>query len=405
MSVPGLPITVKKFGGTSVGTLERIESVADRIVADKKEGESPVVIVSAMAGETNRLVGMAQEIHPQHRGAAYDMLLASGEQVSVSLLAMALEKRGVKCTPYLAYQLGILTDNQHAQARIRHIRTEKILEQVQAGTVPVVAGFQGVTAEEQLTTLGRGGSDTTAVALAAALNLSSCEIFTDVPAICSADPRWVPHAHEVKKLSFIEMLEMSSLGARILHVRSVEVATNYNIRLHVRTAFEKRVGTWVVPEEECMEDLVVTAVTHDTQQAVLELFPIEDGPQPLASLFRELSQEGIVVDVITQSRKEAQQRLAFSVPIGDVAKAVVCVQAMFPKVQTKVLDQVAKVGVVGVGMRTHPGVAATFFEVFKECDVPIHLVTTSEIKIGAIIDRVHLHNVMQKLHTAFGLDV
>lgn len=399
-------IVVKKFGGTSVGSLDRIESVAERVISDIKSGQSPIVVSSAMSGETNRLVAMAAEIHPTYRGEAYDMLVASGEQVAIALLAMAFEKRGYRAVPLLAHQLGIRTDSLFSQARIQSVDSEKLLGYVKEGIVPIVAGFQGVSPEERITTLGRGGSDTTAVALAAAIEATECEIYTDVPAVFSADPRLVPKAHEIPKLSFAEMMEMACLGSKVLHFRCVELAAKYGVKIHVRSTFETREGTWVVPEEEIMEQSVVSAITHDGSTAVLKAFPVPEGPAYLAQLFSELADRGVVVDVITQSYNEEGQRLAFSVNESDLFLAEEVVRkSVGEKVKITVMQNMVKISTVGVGMKANHGVAARFFKTLADHDIDVHLVTTSDIKISAIIDKKNLEKAANGLHSAFSLDV
>lgn len=400
-------IVVKKYGGTSVGSIERIESVAERLLADYKAGQIPVVIVSAMSGETNRLVSLAQQIDPLYRGPAYDLLLASGEQVSVGLVTMALEKRGLKAQPLLAFQLGIETDSVYSKARIKNIRTNELDRLIKDGIIPVIAGFQGIDEHHNVTTLGRGGSDTTAVAIAAAINAKECEIYTDVPAVFSADPRLVPQAREIKKLSFDEMMEMASLGSKVLHIRCVEIGAKYNVRIHLRSTFELREGTWIIPEGEIMEQAVVSSVTHDANTYVFKLYPIPPETSFLSQLFTQLAEKGVVVDIITQSQSEAGQRLAFSVNQEDYPLAETVLQNILPQdrnITKEVMSKVAKISVVGVGMRNHPGVAARFFSVLAQKNIPIHLVTTSEIKISAVIDESNLKAAALALHSTFGLD-
>ncbi len=399
-------IMVKKFGGTSVGSIERIEAVADRVLEDQREtGQFPIVVASAMSGETNRLVRLAQDIDPFYKGLAYDMLLASGEQVSIALLAIALEKRGVRAMPVLAHQIGIYTDSIHSKARITGINPEPLLKIVESGAIPIVAGFQGVNEESRITTLGRGGSDTTAVALAAAIGAEACEIFTDVPAVFTADPRLVPKAREIANLSFEEMMEMASLGSKVLHFRSVELAVKYNVRIHLRSTFEKREGTWVVPEGEAMEAPVVSSVTHDASTSVFKLFPMPFGAEVLADLFTKLAEKGVVVDIITQSQSEKGQRLAFSVTEEDFNTTQALLKGQdFKNVEVEAMKNMSKISIIGVGMANHHGVAARFFKVLSSLEVPIHLVTTSEIKVSAVIERVHLEKAAQGLHTEFGLD-
>jgi aspartate kinase len=398
-------IVVKKFGGTSVGSIERIENVAQRVLEDMARGEKPVIVASAMSGETNRLVKMANEIDPYYRGPAYDMLLASGEQVAISLLAMAFEKRGVRAAPLLAHQVGIQTDAIFSKARIVSIDTKRMEDLVKSGIVPIVAGFQGVTQDDQITTLGRGGSDTTAVALAAALRATECEIYTDVPAVYSADPRLVPQAREISKLSFEEMMEMASLGSKVLHFRSVEIAAKYGIKIHLRSTFEKREGTWVVPEADMLESPVVSSVTHDAATVVIKMYPVPEDVSFLADLFGALAEKNIVVDIITQSQSELGQRLNFSIPEEDLPQTELILKSVLKeKTKVEVMREVSKISVVGVGMKNHPGVAARFFKVFKEQEIQVHLVTTSDIKISAVVNKDDLKRVALSLHREFGLD-
>lgn len=397
---------VKKFGGTSVGTVERIEHVAKLIARERMNGKLPLVVASAMAGETNRLVGLANQIDDSYRGPAYDMLVASGEQVAIALVVIALGKLGVPAKPLLAFQLGIETDNIYSKARIKNIRTAELENLLAQNIVPVIAGFQGVDEDYNITTLGRGGSDTTAVAIAAALKLDACEIYTDVPAVFTADPRLVPRAREIGRLSFEEMMEMASLGSRVLHVRSVEIGAKHGVRIHVRHTFQEREGTWIVPEGEVMENPVVSAVTHDSATMIFKLLPIPAETQFMAGLFSALSDKGVSIDIISQSELEKGYRLAFSVTAEDEPLVRTVLKSYLPAgIEVQSLSDVAKISTVGVGMRNHPGVAARFFTVLARAGIQVHLVTTSEIKISAIIDRVHLEAAARALHTEFALDV
>lgn len=398
-------ILVKKFGGTSVGSIDRIEHVARLLAESRAKGQLPVVVASAMAGETNRLVALGNAIDANYRGPAYDMLVASGEQVSIALLTIALHKLGVPAKPLLAYQLGIETDSVYSKARIKNIRTAELEHALKAGAVPVIAGFQGIDQEHNITTLGRGGSDTSAVAVAAALQLSACEIYTDVPAVFSADPRLVPKAREIPRLSFEEMMEMASLGSKVLHVRSVEIGAKHGVRLHVRHTFQEREGTWIVPESEIMENPVVSGVNHEAATVVFKLAPIPSGTEFIARLFAVLSDRGVSVDIISQTQLDEGGRLAFSVSGEDEPLTHTVLKDFLPSnVHVEALDTVAKISTVGVGMRNHPGVAARFFKVLAQHNIQVQLVTTSEIKISAIIPRDHLSTAAQALHTEFGLD-
>lgn len=399
-------IVVKKFGGTSLGSLDRIEAVADRIKEDiQLKGESPIIVASAMSGETNRLISLAHQVAPNDRSPAYDMLLASGEQVSIALLAMALQKRGVKARPLLAFQLGIMTDALPSKATIQSIRTQQMNDLVGQGVVPVVAGFQGIDPQENITTLGRGGSDTTAVALAAALGNEVCEIYTDVPAIFTADPRLVPKAQPLKTVYFDEMMEMASLGSKVLHARSVELASKFGVKIHLRSTFEKKEGTWVVSQGEDMEKPVVTSVTHDPNTSIFKLFPTPDTSEFLANLFMKLAEKGVVVDIITQSQNPEGQRLAFSVHSDDTAAALTIIKGeVDAATEIEVINDMAKVSVVGVGMQNQYGVASRFFAALAKAEAPIRLVTTSDIKISAVIEKANLENAANILHTEFKLD-
>jgi aspartate kinase len=398
-------IVVKKFGGTSVGSVQRIEAVAARLQKDIQAGQSPIVVASAMSGETNRLVQLASEVNPKYRGPSYDMLLASGEQVSIALLSMALEKRGIKALPLLAFQLGIETDAIFSKAKIQSVNGELLRSFVKDGVVPVVAGFQGMH-QNRITTLGRGGSDTTAVALAAALGEKECEIFTDVPAVFSADPRLVPKARELKTLGSSEMMEMAVLGSKVLHFRCVELAAKFGVKIHLRSTFEEREGTWILPDEgDQMEAPVVSAITHESMTSVIKVFPTPVGPTFMADLFDRLAQKGVVIDIITQSFGEEGQRLAFSVHGDDVNEAEEILKSFLSEdVEVSVINNMAKLSAVGVGMRTHSGVAGRFFRVLSGIKAPIHLVTTSDIKISAVIAQNHLQEAAQALHREFGLD-
>jgi aspartate kinase len=396
---------VKKFGGTSVGSIERIEHVARLVAREHQEGRLPVVVASAMSGETNRLVGLGNQIDPTYRGSAYDMLVASGEQVSIALIVIALEKLGVPAKAMLGYQLGIETDSVYSKARIKNIDTRRLEDLLERGIVPVIAGFQGVDEEFNITTLGRGGSDTSAVAVAAALKLDACEIYTDVPAVFTADPRLVPKAREIQKLSFEEMMEMASLGSKVLQVRSVEIGAKHGVRIHVRHTFQEREGTWIVPEGEIMENPVVSAVTHDAATVVFKLQPIPAETSFMAQLFSHLAERGVSVDIISQSQLDKGFRLAFSVTAEDEPLAMKVLKEYLPTtVGLEKLENVAKISTVGVGMHNHPGVAARFFSVLASKGIGVHLVTTSEIKISAIIDKDQLQTAAQALHTEFSLD-
>ena len=394
-------IHIKKFGGTSVGSIERIERVADRIA--KNKGQKQVIVVSAMSGETNRLTNLAKQISSLNKGPAYDMLLASGEQVSVALLALALEKKNIKATPLLAHQVGIKTDALFSRARIQEIDTDQIRKCLDAGSIPLVAGFQGVTNGNTITTLGRGGSDTTAVALAVAFKQKECEIFTDVPKVYTADPRLIEEAVPILKMSFEEMMEMSSLGSRVLHCRSVEIAAKYKVKIHVRSTFEDTEGTWIVPKEELMESPVVSAITHDTNTVIVKMYPVPGGTEFITKLFKTLAEANISIDVISQSYNKEGQRLAFSIREDDLEETKSHIYKMIDQKKVSIIQNLAKLSIVGVGMANHPGVAERFFKALNHPKMNIHLVTTSEIKISAVIDKPLLSQAAKALHKEFNL--
>ena len=401
-------LLVKKFGGTSVGSIERIEKVADRLVEAYEAGERFVVVASAMSGETNRLVQLAHDVHSGARGGeAYDLLLASGEQVSISLLALALQKRGLKSSPLLAFQLGIKTDSIYSKARIQNIDTSSLEKLLEEDVIPVVAGFQGVDSKDRVTTLGRGGSDTTGVALAAALKAEACEIFTDVDGVYSADPRVEPMASKITNLNYEEMMEMAALGSKVLHFRCVEIAAKYDVPIHVRSTFVPDEGTWISnrTKEKNVEAPVVSTITHDPRITILAAEPVPEGVEFLAKLFTELSEKEVLVDIISQAQGAKGQRIAFSIADEDSEAGVQILRSLFStNVEVKTIPNVAKVSIVGVGMKTHPGVAARFFKAFKEADIDLKLVTTSDIKMSGVLPREQVDQAVQALHAEFGLN-
>ena len=395
-------LMIKKFGGTSVGSVDRILAVAQRIEDSFRKKEKMVVVVSAMSGETNRLIQLARQIDSSStKGVEYDMLLASGEQVSISLLALALKQKNIPAVPLLAHQVGIQTDSLFSSARIQSIQTDLILKHIQEGKVPLIAGFQGVTQDNQITTLGRGGSDTTAVALAVALQQPVCEIYTDVPNIYTADPRLISKAVKIPQLNYEEMMEMAILGSKVLHFRCVELASKFNVKIHLRSTFEQKDGTWILSKEEKMESPVVSTVIQDSDVVVVKLFPIPMGVDFITQVFQELSKQSIMVDVISQSYNSEGQRLAFSVKQKDESDVKKVLSKIVDKEKISIIKDVAKVSIVGMGMATHSGVASQFFKVLNKCQVNLHLVTTSEIKISAIIDNSNVLQVLEQLHQTF----
>ena len=399
-----MKLFIKKFGGTSVGSIDRIMAVTDRIHECCQAGEKMVIVLSAMSGETNRLIQMAREIDPSYKGMAYDMLLASGEQVSISLLSIALNKKGLKAVPLLAHQVGIQTDSLFSSARIQNINTDLILKLIKQNKIPLIAGFQGVTKNNQITTLGRGGSDITAVALSAALKQSTCEIYTDVPNIYTADPRLITSAQKISQLSFEEMMEMAILGTKVLHFRCVELAAKFNIKIYLRSAFEKTLGTWVLPKEEIMENPIVSSVISDMNACVVKLFPIPSGIEFISTVFNKLSEKSIIVDVISQSYNSEGQRLAFSIKEEQTSSVLEILSSLLEQNKITLIKDTAKVSIVGVGMANESGVAAQFFKTLQKSSAHLHLITTSDIKISAIVDKKSALPFMKELHKTFNLE-
>ncbi len=400
-----MALIVQKYGGTSLGSVERIREVAKRVRSCHREGHRLVVVVSAMAGETNRLLDLARKVaaHPSERES--DALVASGEQVSAALLALALQDLGVKASSFLGHQVRISTDSAFGRARIRSINKERLLAALDRGTVAVVAGFQGVDNDDNITTLGRGGSDTTGVALAAALSADLCEIYTDVDGVYTSDPRIVPHARKLDRISFDEMLELSSLGAKVLQIRSVEFAKRYNVPVHVRSSFTDNEGTLVVQEDKPMEDILVSGVAYDRDQAKITLLRVPDRPGLAARLFGPIAGAGIVVDMIIQNASaDGTTDLTFTVPRGDFDKALSLVKSQESMIGAHGVatdTNVAKVSIVGLGMRSHAGVAARMFDVLAAEGINIQMISTSEIKISVVVDEKYAELAVRALHDAF----
>ena len=393
---------VKKFGGSSVGSIEKIEAVADRLLKDWKNGVQPVVVISAMSGWTDTLIDMAVKIHPKSLGEAYDMLLSSGEQISVALLSLALEKRGVKNTPLLGHQAGIQTDSFFSKACIQSIKADKLKKILNKGFIPLVAGFQGVTKENQITTLGRGGSDLTAVALSAALKIDVCEIYTDVSGVFTGDPKLIPQAKKQKELGFSEMMEMSYVGSKVLQIRSVEMASKYGIKIHVRNTFKEETGTWIINKKEAgMEGSVVSAIAHDLNTQIVKIKSPPKGTNFLSDLFMDLGEKSVFVDIISQSEISGQSHLSFSIPKTDLKACLEVLKHLVEDKNVSTINHVAKISIVGVGMASHSGVAGRFFSVLKQTGAKLYLVTTSEIKISAIIDEKDLKETAISLHEEF----
>jgi aspartate kinase len=404
-----MALIVQKYGGTSVGDIQRIKRVAQRVIRTKNEGNQVVVVVSAMAGETDKLIRMAQEVTPTPDERELDVLISTGEQVSVALLAITLKSMGCDAKSYLGFQIKIATDSAFGKARITGIESEKIFEDLKEGRVVVVAGFQGVDEEGNITTLGRGGSDTTAVAIAAALKADICEIYTDVDGIYTTDPNIYPKARKLSKISYDEMLEMASLGAKVLQIRSVEFAKKYNVPIHVRSSFNENPGTIVCKEEEEMERVVVSGVTYNKNEAKIEVMRVPDIPGIAAKLFKPIAEANIVVDMIiqTSSTDKGYADVAFTVPKPDFPKALQIIKETVKEIGGKEVlsdENIAKVSIVGVGMRSHSNVASQMFSALAKEGINIQMISTSEIKISCIIDSKYTELAVRALHDAFELD-
>jgi aspartate kinase len=400
-------LIVQKYGGTSVGDLERIRNVARRVVETRAQGHEVVVIVSAMAGETNRLVALAQRLSARPDEREMDVLLSTGETVSTALVAMALRDLGAPAVSLQGHQVRIETDSEFSRARIRSIDAPKVFETLGQGKVAVVAGFQGIDPQGNITTLGRGGSDTTAVAVAAAMKADLCEIYTDVDGVFSTDPAVVPGARKLARISYEEMLELASLGAKVLQTRSVEFAMKYRVPVHVRSSFHGGQGTWVVEEDESMEAVRVSAVAYDRNEAKVTFKRVPDQPGIAARIFTPLAEAGIVVDVIVQNvSEEGHTDVTFTLPKADLQEArEICERTASalgcPAIQWD--DGIAKVSIVGAGMRSHAGVAATMFGALSKEGINIQMISTSEIKISCVIDAKYTELAVRALHEAFGL--
>ncbi|HVX95842.1 MAG TPA: aspartate kinase [Polyangia bacterium] len=401
-------LIVQKYGGTSVGTVERIKNVARRCLATQRQGHKVVVIVSAMSGETNRLLGLAKQISELPDERELDVIASTGEQVTVGLLALAIQEQGGSAVSLLGHQVRILTDSAFARARIQDIDARAINAALDSGKIAVVAGFQGVDKDGNITTLGRGGSDTSAVAVAAALKADSCEIYTDVDGVYTADPNVVSTARKVDRISYEEMLELASLGAKVLQIRSVEFGMKYGVRIHVRSSFNDNEGTWVVPEETDMEAVVVSGVTATKDEAKITLQGISDAPGIQARVFKPLADAGISLDVIVQAYvQDGRTNLTFTLPAADLPKARDILAKKCADVcaaeHIKSVSGLSKVSVVGVGMRSHAGVALKMFDVLAKENIHVHLISTSEIKISCVIDAKYAELAVRALHDGFEL--
>ena len=403
-----MALVVQKYGGTSMGSIERIRNVARRVAKTYDDNNDVIVVVSAMAGETNRLVALAQEMCEFPSEREYDVLVSTGEQVSISLLAMCLQAMGYKAKSYCGFQIPMLTDNVHSKARIERIDDKNIREDLKSGVIVVVAGFQGVDTDGNITTLGRGGSDTSAVAVAAGLKADVCEIYTDVDGVYTTDPRIVPEASKMEKISYDEMLEMASLGSKILQIRSVEFAKKYGVVVQVRYSFNDNPGTLVTKEDNDMETVLVSGVTYNKDEAKISLLRVPDKPGIASQLFTPLSNANITVDMIIQNvAHDGLTDMTFTVPKGDYKKAVKIVEEVSQAIGAagvKGNENISKVSIIGVGMRSHSGVASTMFETLSREGINIEMISTSEIKVSCIIDAKYTELAVRVLHEAFGLN-
>ncbi|MFO0707004.1 MAG: aspartate kinase [Nitrospira sp.] len=403
-----MALIVHKYGGTSVGNIDRIHKVADRVAQAHRAGDQVVVVLSAMSGETDRLLKLAHEATPNPDDRELDMLLSTGERVTIALLAMDLRGRGINARSFTGRQVGIITDSAHTKARIARVTAERLHEALKQGVIPVVAGFQGINEQSDVTTLGRGGSDLSAVALAAALKADRCIIFTDVDGVYTADPNVVPAAKRIDKISYEEMLEMASLGAKVLQTRSVEFAAKFNVPVEVNSSFKEGKGTLVTREDADMESVAVAGVTGDRNQAKITIVGVPDKPGIAAKIFGPVANANINVDMIIQNMGlDSLTDLSFTVPRADLRKATPLIQGVAKDIGAKsvsVTEAIAKVSLIGVGMRSHSGVAAKMFEVLSREGINIHMISTSEIKISCVVDEKYMELAMRALHTAFGLD-
>jgi len=402
-----MAIVVAKFGGTSVGSTDRIRSVAARLIARREAGDQVVAVVSAMGDVTDELVTLAGQLTDCPPEREMDMLLATGEQVTIALLAMAIHAQGHEAISFTGPQVGIVTDEGHTKARIREVRAERVRDALDAGLIVIVAGFQGVTPGGQITTLGRGGSDTTAVAVAAGVGADVCEIYTDVEGVFTADPRVVSEARKIDVISYEEMLEMAATGARVLQLRSVEFARNHGVTIHVRSSFSDVPGTIVKEVDESMEQVIISGVTHDTTEAKVTIRDVPDRPGVAADVFSTLAGENVNVDMIIQNVSEAGTTdISFTVPNEDLVRARRATERIATELgaRTWLVDEsIAKVSLVGAGMKTHPGVAAQMFSALAEAGVNLDMISTSSIRISCVISRDQAEQAVRALHESFGL--
>jgi aspartate kinase len=401
-------LIVQKFGGTSVADPDRMRAVAEHVAFTKRHGNDVVVAVSAMGKSTDNLIKLANDVSKALPGREMDMLLTTGERVSMALLCMALADLGIDAKSFTGSQVGIITDTSHGKAKILEVKGDRVRAAIAEGKVCVVAGFQGVSIENEITTLGRGGTDTTAVALAATLGADACEIYTDVTGVFSADPRIVPQARKLAKVNFDEMLEMAGAGSKVLALRSVEFARNHNVSLHVRSSFTWEPGTWVTFEEPAMEDPIISGVVTDVSEAKVTVLGVPDQPGVSAALFEPLAAANVNVDMIVQNTStEGTTDISFTVPISDMGVSESIVKRVAGEIGATGVNHdadIAKVSLVGAGMKTSPGIAARMFRTLADEDVNIEMISTSTIRISVVVATRDLERAARALHTAFGLD-
>lgn len=401
-------LIVQKYGGTSVGNTERIKNVAKRAVRAKQEGNDVVVVVSAMSGETDKLINLAAQVTDNPDPREMDMLVSTGERITIALLAMAIQSLGFKAQSFTGRQAGIISDSVHTKARIERITCERVRHALQEGKIAVIAGFQGITEQDDVSTLGRGGSDLTAVAVAAALNADYCDIYTDVDGVYTTDPNMVPQARKLNKISYDEMLELASLGAKVLQTRSVEFAKKYNVPVRVLSSFNDNPGTLVTKEDADMEKVVVSGVAYDKNQVKVTVQGVPDKPGVAAKIFNTIADNNVVVDMIIQNIGEAGSTdLSFTVPKTDAKKILEVMKKVVAEIGAKnvsIKEDIAKISIVGVGMRSHSGVAAQMFSTLAKEGINIMMISTSEIKISVVIDAKYTELAVRVLHEAFGLE-
>jgi aspartate kinase len=403
-----MSLIIQKYGGTSVGSVERIQAVADKVLAARAKGHELVVVVSAMSRETDRLLALSREVCEQPRPRELDVLLSTGEQVTIALLSMALEAKGCAAVSFTGGQVCILTDNVHNKARITNIDAERVSTSLKEGKVVVIAGFQGIDENGNITTLGRGGSDTTAVAMAAALNADECHIYTDVDGVYTADPRIVSKAQRIDRIAYEEMLEMASLGSKVLQIRSVEFASKYNISLRVLSAFEDGLGTLITAEDESMEQVLISGIAHNRDEAKLTIRGVPDTPGIASRILGPIAAANIEVDMIIQDiGDEKSANFTFTVHRNDYQTAMTILEGTAKELGAESVDgddRIAKISVVGLGMRSHAGIASQMFAALAEEGINIQMISTSEIKISVVVDDKYLELGVRTLHSTFGLD-